>query len=413
VRTEQNPGCQQSEQRLGPDSQNWVNASLSSSSWSDWREFLLHGMRYTGVLGTMRRFVNAYEVPPPGTRLSGKLCRVKEPKSAILCYHGIGESGNPLGDAVSKEAFEAQVRYLHRHYRVVSLGDVWRGLANPGSAQPTVTITFDDGYRNAYTAALPILQKYNVTATIFVAVEAVETDQILWYDKVFLAMAIAASGQFEIEMDSHFRFTLESAEDRWRAALEMIAWLRTLPDSRRRECCALLERKVTLPQQKVSGLMLTWDQIQTMHRAGISFGSHTLAHPVVSRLSADELDRELMESKRTLEEKLGTPVLDFAYPFGKPSDCSRASQEAISRCGYRTAVTTVPGVNYAGASPYRLRRIQVGRNTSMARFSFELSRAFFKPSSPIPLSEFPATSTSELVATPSACDPRVLGSADA
>jgi peptidoglycan/xylan/chitin deacetylase (PgdA/CDA1 family) len=370
-------------------------------------------MYFTGALGLARRFAHAYEIRPTAAPPWRRLRRAQKPKLAILCYHGIGESGNPLGDATSQEAFEAQVQFLHRHYRIISLEEVWRSLRDPEHAEPGVAITFDDGYRNAYTVAFPILQKYDVTATIFVAVDAVETGQILWYDRVFLAMAVAPGGPLDIEIGGHFRFRLDSPADRWRAALELVAWFRTLPDSRRRECCALLERKIGLPQGKVSGLMLTWEQIQTMHRAGISFGSHTLTHPVVSQLTPAELERELIESKRTLEKKLGTPVLDFAYPFGKPSDCSVAAVEALSRYGYRSAVTTVPGVNPPQANPYMLRRIQVGHSASVARFSFELNQAFFRPLNPIALSEFPAEPTRHLQTASSAGNSDAFGGADA
>jgi peptidoglycan/xylan/chitin deacetylase (PgdA/CDA1 family) len=140
----------------------------------------------------------------------------------------------------------------------------------------------------------------------------------------------------------------------------------------------MLERKIGLPENALSSRVLTWDQIRTMQRAGIAFGSHTLSHPVVSRLTPAELEQELAESKRLLEEKLGSPVLDFAFPFGKISDCSAAAIQMLSRCGYRSAVTTVPGVNTPQVNPYELRRLQVGGNGSLARFAFDVNQAFLK-----------------------------------
>jgi len=83
------------------------------------------------------------------------------------------------------------------------------------------------------------------------------------------------------------------------------------------------------------------DQIHTMQHAGIAFGSHTLTHPVVSQLAPAELERELADSKLLLEERLGVRVTDFAFPFGKASDCGSAALNMLSRCGYRSAVTTV------------------------------------------------------------------------
>jgi peptidoglycan/xylan/chitin deacetylase (PgdA/CDA1 family) len=162
------------------------------------------------------------------------------------------------------------------------------------------------------------------------------------------------------------------------AALELVALLRTLPNSGRRKYCALLEKKIGLPKDALSSRVLTWEEIHTMHQAGIAFGSHTLTHPVVSQLTLQELEQELGASKCLLEEKLGIPVLDFAFPFGKASDCSPPALEMLSRFRYRSAVTTVPGVNTPHVNPFELRRLQVASDGSLARFAFDLGRAFLR-----------------------------------
>jgi len=138
---------------------------------------------------------------------------------------------------------------------------------------------------------------------------------------------------------------------------------------------------------------LTWEEIHIMHQAGIAFGSHTLSHPVVSQLAPQELEQELGASKCLLEKKLGVPVLDFAFPFGKASDCSSAALEMLSRCGYRSAVTTVPGVNVPQVNPLELRRLQVGSDGSLPRFAFDLARAFLHAEEPCRLNIPPTVST--------------------
>ena len=130
-----------------------------------------------------------------------------------------------------------------------------------------------------------------------------------------------------------------------------------------------------------------------MHQAGIAFGSHTLTHPVVSQLAPEELEQELGASKCVLEKKLGVPVLDFAFPFGKTSDCSPVALEMLSRCQYRSAVTTVPGVNTPQVNPFELRRLQVGSDGSLARFAFDLGRALLRAEDLHPLHLPPAGSS--------------------
>ena len=363
---------------LRPESQSWVDASSPHRPLLDWRELVIKGMHYTGVLHLARRLAKSHQIHPDSSFPFPRFERVMTPKFVILCYHGIGESGNPLGVAPTRQLFQAQMRFLRENYRVVSLDEICRELRSGVKSEPGVAITFDDGYRSSYTVAFPILQKYRLPATIYVTIESVETGQVAWYDRVFLAMAVAPSGSLQLDFGSPCRFQLNSPGDRLRAALEMVALLRTLPNSERRKRCALLEKKIGLPQNALSSRVLTWEEILTMHQAGIVFGSHTLTHPVVSQLTLQELEQELGASKCLLEEKLGIPVLDFAFPFGKASDCSPPALEMLSRYGYRSAVTTLPGVNTMHVNPFELRRLQVASDGSLARFAFDLGRAFLR-----------------------------------
>jgi peptidoglycan/xylan/chitin deacetylase (PgdA/CDA1 family) len=380
---------------LRPESQTWVDASIPHKPQLDWRELVIKGLHYCGALHLVRRLSKSYEIRPGSRRPWPRFRRIQNPKFVILCYHGIGECGNPLGPALSGESFEAQMRFLSRHYRVVSLEEVWRDLCGSSNVEPGIAITFDDGYRSAYTVAFPILQKYQLPATIYLTVESVATGRVAWYDRVFLAMAVAPSGELQMDLQGPRRFQLNFPEDRLRAALEIVAHLRALPNSIRRECCFLLERRIGLPQDVMSNRVLTWEQIHTMLQAGIAFGSHTLSHPVVSQLAPAELERELADSKRLLEEKLGVPVKDFAFPFGKVSDCGAAALEMLSRCGYRSAVTTVAGVNTPQVNPFELRRLQVACDGSLERFAFDLSQAFLCAEELTALNAFPDDSGKE------------------
>jgi len=161
-----------------PDSQTWVDASIPRKPLLDWRELVINGLHYSGTLHLARRLSKSHEIPPGGGWLWPRFRRVQNPKFVILCYHGIGESGNPLIAAPTREGFEAQMRFLRRNYRIVSLEDVCRDLSGSSNVEPGVAITFDDGYRSAYTIAFPILQKYRLPATIYLTAESVETGQV-------------------------------------------------------------------------------------------------------------------------------------------------------------------------------------------------------------------------------------------
>ena len=159
------------------------------------------------------------------------------------------------------------------------------------------------------------------------------------------------------------------------AAEEVISHLRKLPNQARQQYCEQLEQQVPLPLEQLGDRMLTWEQIRTMHRAGLSFGSHTLTHPVISRLEPALLEHELLESKKFLEKRIGSAVHDFAYPFGKREDCG-VIPSALERYGYRSAATTVWGLNIPGINPYELRRVSIGEERSLGMFAFKLARLF-------------------------------------
>jgi len=349
------------------------------SSALDWRGLVATGLYRTGVLRLMQRISCRLELQKRRGAIFPRLRRTAGPKFVILCYHRIGIGGIPIYSELPQGCFEAQMHFLRKHYRVLSLQEVCKGLQDPSGAEPGVAVTFDDGYQGVFTEAFPILSKYRIPATVFLTAQAIETGRVAWYDCVFLIFQMLPSGTMHLDIDGPRRFELSSKQTRLAAALEIMYVLRSLPDQRRRECWAALEKLVTLNEWELTGRMLNWSQIKTMQQAGIEFGSHTLTHPVVSRLTESEMEKELTESKCLLEARLGRPVTDFAFPFGQFSDCGlEISSRMVARCGYRCAVTTVPGANTPATNPFALHRVQIGEERNLAMFAFRLNQYFLE-----------------------------------
>jgi peptidoglycan/xylan/chitin deacetylase (PgdA/CDA1 family) len=302
--------------------------------------------------------------------------RAGHPKFLILCYHRVGTNGIPLFSELRPAIFEAQMQYIKQRYRLLSLDEICDEMAKPSRKEDAVAVTFDDGYRDLHTHALPVLRKYQIPATIFLPVASIEMGQVPWYDRIFLALQVFPKDEFEIVLDRPCSFRLTSFHTRLQAAAEIIQYFRTLSDDRRKEYCGMLEEQVILPQDELKDRMLTWEQIRAMCREGITFGSHTMTHPAVSQLTESQLENELCESKRALEERIDSPAVHFAYPFGKPADCGTAALPFLVRYGYRSAATTVEGVNEPGDSCYELRRSQVGNERSVPMFAFKLNQLF-------------------------------------
>jgi peptidoglycan/xylan/chitin deacetylase (PgdA/CDA1 family) len=354
-----------------------------------WREAVAGSLYYFGPLSVLRALSRRYEFTPPKNGKTWHLRRTEKPKYAILCYHRIGTGGIPLFSELLPEHFDAQMRYLRRCYRILSLDQLFEEMQNGRAGENAVAITFDDGYVDLFTYAMPVLERYKIPATIYLPVACIETGQVPWYDKIFLALKVYKGGEFEITLDGPQRFRLDSTASRLHTATKIIQYLRTIPDKHRRDYCREIEERVALPCDELKGRMLNWSQIRTMCRCGIVFGSHTMTHPVVSQLTSSQLETELKESKELLEQRLANPVAHFAFPFGKPEDCGANTAPVLHRLGYRSAVTTVEGVNWAGDNPYGLRRTQVVNETSLSMFAFKLTQLFLVPgrnSETVPLS---------------------------
>ena len=153
----------------------------------------------------------------------------------------------------------------------------------------------------------------------------------------------------------------------------LVGYLRRCADWRRREICEFLETQVKIPEAEISGSMMTWDQVREMHASGVSFGSHSMTHRVLSRLPAADLEHELAASKELIERRLAAQVRHFAFPFGKRADYGRTAAE-LQRFGYRSAVTTEWGANDRMSSPFELRRMLTGGDETIETFAFQLTR---------------------------------------
>lgn len=349
-----------------------------AGSRAAWKERLIRGLFGIGAVRLSEQVARFNELASAPGRPKSVLRRASEPRFAILCYHRIGTGGIPFYSELPAQTFEKQMRYLRKRYRIISLDQLIQEMNHPERLDPAVSITFDDGYRDLFTEAFPVLQEYRVPATIFLTVGCIETGEVAWYDRVFLALQIAPGDALDLMLDGPRRFALSSGASRIRAAVEIITYLRSVSRSCREQCCAALERQVPLPASELRDRMLSWEQVRTMDRAGISFGSHTMSHPVLSRQTPREMETELLESKRILEQRLGHPVESFAFPFGKREECGGTAREILERGGYRSAVTTEWGLNTPHSDPLQLNRVSIGDERCLAMFAFQLNRLFLR-----------------------------------
>jgi peptidoglycan/xylan/chitin deacetylase (PgdA/CDA1 family) len=272
----------------------------------------------------------------------------------IVYYHRVSPVSTPdLGLTVSPGNFERQVNALKTFCTVVPLEELLDRWTSGVRRPDEVAITFDDGYRDNYQWAFPILRSLDVTATIFVTTDYVGSTRQFWWDQVALwagesrRVGPACLGECRPLLPEAVARAAEEAVsgDAQVGLLRLIDALKTVAASRRAAVVDLLVGAAKGESSETARAFLTWDEIREMHRAGLGIGSHTHTHAILTELEPGDLARELATSRRLLEEHLRAPVNTLAYPDG----CvNRSVEEAASAAGYRFAVQTHRSVAVAG-----------------------------------------------------------------
>jgi len=306
---------------------------------------------YSGLLGIHQRWRQA--------RAAGRFL--------ILMYHRVAVDRKRCSNlCVSPAHFRQHMRYLAEGpYRVVSLAELAAYLER---GEPTetasVAVTFDDGYRDVFTQAFRVLQEYRIPATVFLTPSFLDSQQTPWWDRAELTIRTLRGlpeGRREADgaIPEPIRPTVEAAlrSPNWRVKPRIdavIAALKALEGRIRLQVVAALEERASA--YDTEPLMMTWDMVRAMQAEGIAFGAHTVTHPVLSQLDAEETRREILGSRETLEAALGEPIPWFAYPHGTRDDFNEQTVSALRDCGFRLAVTTEKGWNDRNTDPLVLRR---------------------------------------------------------
>lgn len=285
------------------------------------------------------------------------ILRRDRPVCQILQFHRVNDDEDPFFPATPVSVFRQQMEYLARNYRVVSLDDLVSGAAFDRAAKFSVAITFDDGYRDNYLYAFPILKQLQLPATIFLATGYVDAGQLPWYDQVCLAFKLTSVPAPSFAAQGGPGGAIAQRAARLQLLDETLRWLRGMDERERSSALrAIFSTLHAPPQLNLPNAMLSWSEIRQMQPQGIAFGGHTVWHPALSRLPRNRLEEELLGCKETIEEQLQKPVRHFAYPFGKYADIGATAKNVVRQCGYESAVTTVWGFNTREQDLLELRR---------------------------------------------------------
>ncbi|UCF38918.1 MAG: polysaccharide deacetylase family protein [Acidobacteriota bacterium] len=296
---------------------------------------------------------------------------------SILMYHSVVDADLPFRNwcVLSAETFRAHVEFLKCYADVIPLSAVGKRLAQPSKARPAVVITFDDGYRNNFDVAFPILKDAGLPATVFLTTGLIGTKEMLWDSRLYLAIASARNPS--IRWDG-VNYTLTGAQEKAHCFTALKAWLKPFAQDQFEEKLGQIIGQLDTDRDGYNGLsrsfeMLWPEQVTEMVDSGlIEFGGHTHSHSILERLDQAERRHEIETSVREVARLTCRPCRSFAYPNGKREDYTTDCLDVLRDCGVEVAVTTVEQPATGSSDLLELGRYPVGVGTGLTRLRLKV-----------------------------------------
>ncbi len=276
-------------------------------------------------------------------------------KISILNYHQVLPKLDPMRPwEPDTEKFDWQMSLLRRYFTPLSINDALDRI-EAGSLPPkAVCVTLDDGYLNNLEFGLPILERYQIPATVFIATAFSQGDN-MWNDRIIDLIASTSTSSIDLHPVGLGHCALENNSSRRQLAAKVVQQLKYLPIAERLKKVdalyaannnSLETRKMMLPAE-----------ISQLSRAGIEIGGHTHNHPILKELDSQQQREEISENKALLEQWIDRPITGFAYPNGRfGKDMDENSLAVIEQLGFRYAVSTDAGYTSKNSNLFALKR---------------------------------------------------------
>ncbi len=286
----------------------------------------------------------------------------------VFNYHRIGCADESPFDrelwSASPEQFERQVKFLSRNFDVVGVSDLADVLRRRRGRH--VMITFDDGYRDNYEFAFPLLRQHGAAATFFISTGFLDRPSVPWWDEIaWMVRTSSLDGLPASEWLGDQRLPFDEP-DRSQAIYRLLRIYKQLPAERAPHYVAYLAEATgsgRVGSEVAEDLWMTWEMVREMRAAGMDIGGHTVNHPVLSRLDAESQQAEISGCRQRIAEELGEAPLAFSYPVGGRSAFNGDTRKALEIAGFRWAFSYYGGcARPAHADAFDIPRVAVERN---------------------------------------------------
>jgi peptidoglycan/xylan/chitin deacetylase (PgdA/CDA1 family) len=295
------------------------------------------------------------------------------PQLLVVNYHRIGRQEDTRLDrqvfSTDEEGLEQQIRILRRKADILhpeeAFGLIERGLP---LKRPAVLLTFDDGYLDNYTRAVPVLEACRAPAVFFLVTSYLENPhQVPWWDRIAFLARCCIGRTIEMRVPRTF-VRVMTEEDADEVIAELLGIFRGEVQD---EAAFMAELEANAGGADVAGegrLFMTWAEAREAQDHGITIGLHTHSHHILSRLDEAGQRRELADSRALMTERLGLDCRVLAYPVGTPTAFGPATKRIAREEGYRCAFAFAGGTNSPGAvDPFEVRRVSLPAYATPAR----------------------------------------------
>lgn len=301
----------------------------------------------------------------------------KQARLSVLIFHRVLARPDPLfPDEMDAARFDQLCGWLKSWFNVLPLDQAVASLQSGSLPARAACITFDDGYADNHAVALPILRRHGLCATFFIATGFLDGGR-MWNDTIIETIRACPQATLDLDVLGLGRHAVASIDEKRAAITAVIDSIKYRPVAER---VTVTEQLAALARvQPPQDLMMSSQAVREMRQAGMQIGAHTVSHPILARLTTDQVRDEIGQSKLFLERLLGERVGLFAYPNGKPGVDYHADSVAVAReLGFDAAVSTHWGAARPATDMFQIPRFTPWDRTRL-RFAGRMATNLLRP----------------------------------
>ncbi|HVK86177.1 MAG TPA: polysaccharide deacetylase family protein [Kofleriaceae bacterium] len=281
------------------------------------------------------------------------------------------------------DEFERHVQTISRYFTPISIRELALSMNGELLPKNPILVTFDDGYRDNFEVALPILKRHHVHAVFFIATEYLTRRRVFWWDRINYILKRSTRPRIRMTYPDDLDVPIANPAERRtainlmlrvvkrRVGLDLEHFLRSLA------VAADVTWNDQLDRELAEAALMTWDQVRELRGAGMDIQSHTRTHRVLNTLDAAQLREELDGSKADLEREMDEEILSISYPVGHGLRERDDVRFAVKAAGYKLGFTNATGTHLRrDGAPYDVSRIALDQGTPDALFRATLAAPF-------------------------------------